>query len=35
MLFNLSWIDPVYRRKDPFLSGLAKKARDTPGMKNF
>ena len=33
VLFNLSWIDPVYRRKDPFLSGLAKKARDTPGMK--
>ncbi|OGW30633.1 MAG: hypothetical protein A2X54_04740 [Nitrospirae bacterium GWF2_44_13] len=27
VLFNLSWIDPMYRRKDPFLSELAKKGK--------
>jgi len=27
VLFNLSWIDPMYRRKDPFLSELVKKGK--------
>jgi len=27
VLFNLSWIDPIYRQKDPFLSGLAQKGK--------
>ncbi|RJQ41674.1 MAG: glycoside hydrolase [Nitrospiraceae bacterium] len=27
VLFNLSWIDPVYRRRDPFLSELVRKGR--------
>ncbi len=27
VLFNLSWIDPLFRRRDPFLSTLVKKGR--------
>jgi alpha-amylase/alpha-mannosidase (GH57 family) len=27
VLFNLSWIDPIYRRKDPFLSELVRKGK--------
>ncbi|MCX5718200.1 MAG: glycoside hydrolase family 57 protein [Nitrospirae bacterium] len=27
VLFNLSWIDPMYRRKDPFLSELVRKGK--------
>lgn len=28
VLFNLSWIDPIYRKKDPFLNMLVQKGRD-------
>ncbi len=28
VLFNLSWIDPVFRNSDPFLKGLMEKGRD-------
>lgn len=28
VLFNLSWIDPLFRKRDPFLSGLIAKGRD-------
>ncbi len=27
VLFNLCWIDPMFRKKDPFLAGLAQKGR--------
>ena len=28
VLFNMSWIDPMFREKDPFLAGLVKKGKD-------
>ena len=28
VLFNLCWVDPLFRRKDPFLKGLVEKGRD-------
>jgi alpha-amylase/alpha-mannosidase (GH57 family) len=28
VLFNLCWIDPLFRERDPFLKGLVKKGRD-------
>ncbi|HEX8948093.1 MAG TPA: glycoside hydrolase family 57 protein [Dissulfurispiraceae bacterium] len=28
VLFNLTWIDPMFRNSDPFLSGLARKGKD-------